>query len=216
MRNLVIIGTAGNSLEILDTIIHRNRAGLDAGYNVIGFLDDDASKWNQSIHGVPVLGGLNKARDIDGARFVNGIGSTRTFRLKPQIIENLALPEDRFASIVHPSAVISNFATIGAGTVILQNAVICSNTVVGRHVHVLPLTVLSHDAVIEDYATIAGCVAVSGNVIVGRASYIGTNASIRGDVRIGAEALVGMGAVVLNDVEAGSVVAGVPAAPLSL
>lgn len=211
MIDLVILGTAGNSLEILDAVIAGHRAALGPQYRPVGFLDDNPQSWGASVHGVPVLGGLAKARQIAGASFINGIGSTASYRRKPAILDGLGLSDDRFATVTHPSAVVSTFARIGAGTALLQNVVICSGASIGRHVQVLPLSVVSHDAQIEDYATIAGGVCLSGFVSVGRASYVGSNASVRERITIGAEALVGMGSVVLRDVAPGAVVAGSPA-----
>jgi len=213
-RDLVILGTSGNSLEILDAVIEAHRAGLSPRYRVIGLLDDNPAVHGTSRLGVPVLGGLSEARQIPDAMFINGIASTRTYRRKPSIIGALGLSDERFATVLHPSAVISNFAIIGAGTAVLANVVVGACAKVGRHVHVLPLSVLSHDVEIGDFATIASSVSLSGFVKIGRASYIGAAASIRGNVRVGEESLVGMGAVVLKDVNPGAIVAGVPAAEL--
>lgn len=214
MQDLVILGTAGNSLEILDAVIAWNANGASPTHRVIGFLDDNEGVWATSIHGVPVLGGLKRVSELGHAVFVNGIGSTRTFMRKHLIIDSLGLPDDRFAKISHPSAVVSSFATVGAGSVLLQNVVVCSRAKVGRHVQVLPLSVISHDAVLDDFSTIAGGVCISGHVRVGPSSYIGSNASVREGVSIGNEALVAMGSVVLRDVEPRARIGGVPATAL--
>lgn len=214
MQDLAILGTAGNSLEILDSVLAQAQSGTAPRYRVVGFLDDNPTVQGSVIHGVPVLGGLGKARELDGVAFVNGIGSTNTYRKKAAILDALGVPDDRFATVIHPSAVVSTFAVIGAGSVILQNVVVSSRAVIGRHVQVLPLSVVSHDAEVGDYATIAGGVSISGFVKIGRSSYIGTHAAIRGGVSIGEGALVGMGSVVLRDVAENAMVAGVPAMEL--
>lgn len=215
MSKVVILGAAGNSLEILDAVLDSADVCGPSHLEVLGFLDDDPSTLGRQINGFPVLGGLARARELSQALFVNGIGSTRTYKRKPDIIDRLEIPDDRFATVVHPSAVVSRSATIGVGTVVLQNAVVSSGATLGRHVLVLPLTVISHDARVDDFATIAGGAAISGHVHLGRACYVGTNASLREGVRIGDGALVGMGSVVLRDVPADTTVAGVPAVELS-
>jgi sugar O-acyltransferase (sialic acid O-acetyltransferase NeuD family) len=212
MQKVVILGTGGNCLDILDAIIQVNARSAKPRYQCVGFLDDDTATHARAIHGVSVLGALTMAATLqDDVRFVNGIGSPRNFWRKDEIIARTGVAEDRYVTIVHPSAQVSAFAKIGAGTVLLQNAVVASNALVGKHVMVLPCSVVSHDCRIGEYTTIAGGVCISANVITGRACYIGAGALIRGDVTLGDGVLCGMGSNVLNDVPSNSVVVGNPA-----
>lgn len=211
MTRIVILGTGGNCIDILDTLGDINRAAHRRRYHCIGFLDDDASRWGAEIHGVKVLGPLASAAGMHGCRFVNGVGSSANFWRKRDIIASTGVPIDRFESVVHPSAQVSRLATLGPGTVVFQNVTITSNVRIGGHVIILPATVISHDDVIGEYTCIAGGVCVSGCVQVGASCYLGTNSTIRERCSIGEGSLVGMGAVVIASVPANSVVAGNPA-----
>ena len=206
MKRIVILGTGGNCVDILETV-----RLMPQKYEAVGFLDDEPSRHNTSILGVPVLGPLDKARSLGDVFFVNGIGSTRTYLRKPEIIAKTAVPDERFETIVHPSAQVSPSATLGAGTVVLPNVTIASRVKVGAHVIILPNAVLSHDDVVGDHTCVAGGVCVSGNVSIGRCCYLGGNCSIIENVRIGDGSLVGIGSVVLEDIPAGSVYVGNPA-----
>jgi sugar O-acyltransferase (sialic acid O-acetyltransferase NeuD family) len=210
-QKIVILGIGGNCIDILDTLNDINVASARLRFQCMGFLDDDPAVHGRRISGIPVIGGLKRARSISDVLFVNGIGSPATFRHKPEIIASTGLSEARFISIVHPTAVVSSMATVGVGTVILQNSVIASNAKIGGHVMILPLTVVSHHSVVGDYSTIAGGVSISGYVRIGRACYIGSHCAIREHVSIGDRALCGIGSVVLKDVPARAVVAGNPA-----
>lgn len=211
-RGLVILGTGGNCIDILDAVLELNDAAGERRWECLGFLDDDPARAGTLVHGLPVLGPLAHASALPAdVLAVNGIGSPHSFRRKPDIIAATGLPPGRFATIVHPAASVSRFARLGEGTVVLQQATIASDAVVGRHVIVLPSSVISHDDLIGDYTCIAGGVNVSGNVTVGRCCYLGTGACLRGGVRVGDGALVGMGSVVLEDVPAATVVVGNPA-----
>jgi sugar O-acyltransferase (sialic acid O-acetyltransferase NeuD family) len=211
MQKVVILGTGGNCVDILDAIIQANARSAKPRYECVGFLDDDATKHGQVIHGVSVLGALTLAATLRDVWFVNGIGSPLNFWRKADIIARAGVAEDRFVSIVHPSAQVSAFARIGAGTVLLQNTVVASDALVGKHVMMLPCSIVSHDCRIGDYTTIAGGVCLSANVVTGRACYLGAGALVKGDVTIGDGALCGMGSNVLNDVPANSMVVGNPA-----
>jgi sugar O-acyltransferase (sialic acid O-acetyltransferase NeuD family) len=211
VRDIVIFGTGGNCLDILDTIEELNRASGATVYRCLGFLDDDAAKLGREYHGARVLGPLSLAAKLEGAVFVNGIGSPANFWRKPEIIARAGVPLERFETLVHPTASVSRFARLGRGTVIFQHVTVTLNVSIGDHVVVLPNTVVSHDDVIGDYACVAGGASISAGVRVGRASYVGAGSAIRGGVTIGDGALVGMGSVVLEDVAAGAVVVGNPA-----
>lgn len=208
---IIILGTGGNCIDILDTILDINDAGHDCIFECIGFLDDNEQSWGKDFFGVPVLGPLASVCQYKDCFFVNGIGSELNFWKKRDIIASLGLPPEMFKTIVHPSASVSRMSSLGYGTVVLQNVTIASNVKIGNHVIILPNTVVSHDDIIEDYTCIAGGVCISGGVNIGDSCYIGTNSSIKSKVIIGSHCLIGMGSVVLNSIEKNSVVIGNPA-----
>jgi sugar O-acyltransferase (sialic acid O-acetyltransferase NeuD family) len=208
---IIILGTGGNSVDILDTLHDLNDASHRVAYDCVGFLDDNEALWGSLRFGAKVLGPLATARELGDCHFVNGIGSPTNFSKKAAIVARTCVASDRFVTLVHPTASVSRTATLGRGTVVLQHVTITSNVRIGDHVVILPNSVVSHDVVVGDYTCIAGGVCISGGVRVGRTSYIGTNSSIIGGIEIGDGCLVGMGSVVLADVRAGSVVAGNPA-----
>jgi sugar O-acyltransferase (sialic acid O-acetyltransferase NeuD family) len=205
VKKIVIFGTGGNCIDILDTINEINLSGRK--YECIGFLDDDPKKLGKDFYGVKVVGTLKQAMEFRDAFFVNGIGSSTNFWKKKDIIKNSMAPIERFETIIHPTASVSALSQIGFGTVILQNVTITSSVKVGNQVIICPNSVLSHDDVIGDYTCITGGVCISGGVTVGESSYLGTNCSIIGNIKIGNNCLIGMGTSVTNDVEDNSVVA---------
>jgi sugar O-acyltransferase (sialic acid O-acetyltransferase NeuD family) len=210
-KKIVILGTGGNSVDILDTLNDINDASSRHSYECLGFLDDNEDLWGKRILGVEVLGPLEKARGLDGCLFVNGIGAPTNFWKKEAIIGKTGATLDRFETVIHPSASVSRTATLGRGVVVFQHVVITSNVQIGNHVIILPNTVISHDDVIGDYTCIAGGVCVSGQVTIGRSCYLGTNSTIIGNSEVGDRCLVGMGSSVLRNVPPNSVVVGNPA-----
>ncbi|MCK6684794.1 MAG: acetyltransferase [Thermoanaerobaculia bacterium] len=210
-QKLIVLGTGGNCVDIVDTVREINARAHRCVYDCVGFLDDEPTRQGTRVANLPVLGTLGDAHMYTDCRFVNGIGSSSSFRRKRYIIAKAGMPDERFATIVHPTASVSSLAVLGPGTVILQLATVASNVRVGRHVIQLPSSVVSHDCVVGDYSCIAGGVCISGGVSIGESCYIGTNAAIIENVNVGRCSLVGMGAVVLHDVRENSVVVGNPA-----
>jgi len=209
IKKVIILGTGGNCIDILDTINEINL--IKKQYKVIGFLDDDKTKWQTKIYGIEVLGGLDIANTFSDTVFVNGIGSPNNFWKKKEIIDKTNLTIDRFETIIHPSASVSKMSNIGNGTVILQNVTISSNTSIGNHVMILPNSVINHDDKIGDYVSIASGVCIAGGVKIENSCYIGSGSTIIGNIHIKEKVLVGMGSVVLKDIKENSVVVGNPA-----
>jgi len=210
-KKIVIFGTGGTCLDILDTIHDLNDAAGEEPLSCVGFLDDTKEHWGTTIAGVLVLGPLATAAKLQDCYFVNGIGSPRNFWRKESIIAGARVGPDRFVTLVHPSATLSRTARVGRGCVLFQHVAVTTNVTLGAHVTVLPNTVLNHDTKVGDCSIIAGGVCVSGQVTIGRSCYLGSNCTIRDGVNIGEYSLVGMGSVVVADVKPSSLVFGVPA-----
>ena len=210
-KRLVILGTSGTSIDILDTINDVNDFGQKHGYECLGFLDDNDSLWGKLIHGVKVLGPLEAAGQFGDCSFVNGIGAPSNFWKKEAIVRKTGLPVDRFETIVHPFASVSRTAQLGRGVVVLPHVTIASDVKIGNHVIILPSAVISHGDVIGNYTSLAAGVCVSGQVRVGDSCYLGSNSTVLENLEIGDRCLVGIGSVVVHDIPRNTVVVGNPA-----
>ena len=213
MTPLVLVGAGGFARETAEAVAALNADGRQ--FEVLGFLDDDPALAGQEVDGLPVLGPISDpvpaADRFAGAQFVVCVGSPRRYSVRQAVVSALALPDRRYATIVHPTASLARSTVVGPGTVLLALTVTTASVRIGRHVAVMPHTVLTHDDVVEDFATLGAGVRLAGGVRVGRGAYIGAGALVREECAIGAWSLVGMGAVVTVDVPAGQVWTGVPA-----
>jgi sugar O-acyltransferase (sialic acid O-acetyltransferase NeuD family) len=213
MRNdggdLVLMGSGGFGRETAEAV----RALADTGipWRLLGFIDDDPARVGEVIDGMPVLGGREELERLSDARVVVCTGRPGNYVSRLRIVSELGFPPERYATIVHPSAVVSSSSMVGPGTVLLAHTVLTAAVRVGAHVAVMPHVTLTHDVVVEDFATLASRCALGGGVRVSRCAYIGAGAIIGEQRVVGESALVGMGAVVTKDVPPREVWAGVPA-----
>jgi sugar O-acyltransferase (sialic acid O-acetyltransferase NeuD family) len=209
---LIIIGTGGNALDILDVVEAINRAGHT--WDVVGFLDDSRAAGSR-YEGYEILGGVRDAGHHAGRLFVNAIGSEKSYRKRPDIIAQTRLDRDRFATLVHPRASVSSRAALGPGTCVNAGAVVAGRVTVGAHVWLGAGCVIAADSVIEDCAMVGGRAVLNGFVRVGAAAHVGAGACVRQRTAVGERAMVGLGAVVIADVAPGITVVGNPARVLS-
>lgn len=210
--DLVLVGSGGFGRETAEAV--RAAAAVGIPWRLLGFIDDDPGRAGAVIDGTPVLGGREELQRLPDARVVVCTGRPDNYVSRPRIVSALGLPAERYATIVHPSVVVSSSSSIGPGTVLLANTVLTASVHVGAHVAVMPHTTLTHDDVIDDFATLAARCALGGGVTIGRGAYIGAGAVIGQGLIIGELALVGMGAVVTKNVPAREVWIGVPASKM--
>jgi len=207
-RPLLLVGAGGFARETAAA------AAVCPEWTVLGFCDDDPARHGTAADGLPALGPAEVVHDHPDAAIVLCTGSPRNFASRAALAARLALPPERYGTVVHPAAAVAPGVVLGAGTVLLAGAVITSPQRVGAHVVVMPQVVLTHDDEVGDFVTLASQVALGGGVVVEQGAYLGAGALVREGLTIGARALVGMGSVVLADVPAGEVWAGSPARPL--
>ena len=208
-RPLLIVGAGGFGRETAEAVraVNAERPIWD----LLGFLDDDRSLQGREVDGLPVLGPLAGLERHPGVMLVVSVGNPDNYVARKRIVRRLGLLPSRYATIVHPAAVVPPSAQLGAGTVVLAAAVATTGIRVGGHVVVMPGVVLTHDCRVDDYATLGAGARLAGGVRIEEGAYVGSGALVRERRVVGPWALVGMGAVVTRDVPAHEVWAGVPA-----
>ncbi|MDH6454668.1 MULTISPECIES: acetyltransferase [unclassified Streptomyces] len=205
MNGLVIVGAGGFARETAQAV-------ADTGeFELLGHLDDNKDLHGTDVDGVPVLGGCDLVHELPGARVVICVGNPRDYAARARLVRRLALPDDRYATVVHPSAAVSANSSIGPGSVLLAQCVLTAAVHVGAHVAVMPHVVLTHDNTVEDCATLTSGVRLGGGVRLERGAYVGSGALVREGTTIGAWSQIGMGSAVLDDVPPGEVWVGSPA-----
>ncbi|MFJ7271008.1 NeuD/PglB/VioB family sugar acetyltransferase [Streptomyces sp. NPDC099050] len=214
-EELLIVGAGGFARETAQAVRDAAAADLAAGraprLRLAGHLDDDPALHGREVDGVPVLGGSALVHERPAARVVVCVGSPRDYGVRARLVRRLALPESRYATVIHPAAALSGSSVLGPGTVLLAHCVLTAAVRVGAHVAVMPHVVLTHDDEVGDFATLASGVRLGGGVRLGRGAYVGAGALVREYIEVGAWSLTGMGSTVLADVPAGEVWAGSPA-----
>ncbi|MFC1419628.1 NeuD/PglB/VioB family sugar acetyltransferase [Streptacidiphilus cavernicola] len=207
-NGLVIVGAGGFARETAQAV-------LDSGqWTLLGHLDDDPALHGRTVDGVPVLGSCELVHQwggLDRARVVVCVGSPRDYAVRARLVRRLALPEERYATVVHPTAVVSRSSSVGPGSVVLAHTVLTAAVRIGAHAAVMPQVVLTHEDVVEDFATVASGVRLGGGVRIGTGGYVGAGALVREYATVGDWSLVGTGSVVLGDVPPGEVWVGAPA-----
>jgi sugar O-acyltransferase (sialic acid O-acetyltransferase NeuD family) len=102
-------------------------------------------------------------------------------------------------TIIAPSAYVSSYASIGAGTIVMHNAIVNAGTKVGSNCIINTRALLDHGVTVEDHSHVSTGVIINGNVHIGSGSFVGSGSVIKEGVKLGRDCVVGMGLFVRHD-----------------
>lgn len=206
MKDLYIIGAGGFGREVA-WLVERINA-VEPTWNLVGFIDDDESKWGTNEDDYPVLGGCEYLKKLGNVYAVCAIGAAKIRKI---VIEKMKESTVKFATLIDPSALISKRVEIGEGTIICANSIITVDIKIGEHVIVNLDCTIGHDDIIDDFVTIYPSVNVSGNVYLGECCELGTGMQIIQGKKVVGNTIIGAGTVVVRDIETSGTYVGSPA-----
>lgn len=158
----------------------------------------------------PVLGNsqhlLNLLPEYQGVIVAIGNNSIRLSKL-----EQLSAHRAQIVSLVHPSAVVSRYARIGSGSVIMAGAILNADACVGMGCIINTGATVDHDCVLGDGVHISPGANLAGGIHVGKGAWVGIGACVRQLITLGQGSVVGAGAVVIAPVNDFDTVVGNPA-----
>ncbi len=212
MKKIIIIGGYGNGTVAASTIEDINKAEGTTKWEILGFLNDFEK---EPINGFPVLGKVTKedAQPFLKDENIYFLYTLISVKLNYKFIHklhDLDIPDDRFATIIHPTAVISKFAEIGFGVVIQPFVSVGPNVKIENHIQIYAQSLIGHNAVLNNYSYIANNACVGASVILDEGAYLGTNCSTLENIKIGKWSVVGIGSVVIRSVDDYTKVVGNP------
>lgn len=203
MKNLIIIGAGGHGRET--AFVAQN-----AGYHIVGFLDDDKSKHGKIISSFKCLGSIDESMKFSNSFFTIAIGNPK---LRKVIYNRLSQLEGmRFAIIIDPSVVmLGKNIKIEEGSVIFPNAFISDHVTIGAHSIINVSSSISHDTSIGNFVTVNPGSTICGTCSIADGVEVGAGSTLIQGMSVGKNTLIGAGAVVTKSLDPNGLYVGVPA-----
>ena len=164
MKRLLIVGAGGHGHSVAEAVLAAGK------YELVGFVDDAAPALQQ-VWDLPVFGttaDLARYREHADAAVV-AIGNNR---LREALQLTLYAAGFALATVVHPQAMVSPRAVIGAGGAIMAGAIVGTEAQLGAGVIVNCGAVVDHDCRVDDFGHLGVNAAMAGSSVLGRSAWM--------------------------------------------
>ena len=201
-HDLALIGYSGHSYVAID-IAKSN------GISVKAYCDLEEKM--QNPFELRYLGNENDESVIATLRRYDLFVSIGDNLLRNKVTQGLDKNSLQSINLIHSSAIVSSYASLGRGVMIGPNSCLNGRSQVGNGTICNTGSIIEHDCKVGNFAHIAPGAVLSGNVKVGDLTLIGSNAVIKQGIKIGTNVVIGAGAVVIEDIKDNCKAVGNPA-----
>jgi sugar O-acyltransferase (sialic acid O-acetyltransferase NeuD family) len=204
MADLVIVGAGGFGREVYQWA----RAAFDpAQHRVKGFLSNRPTDLEGFAVDAPLLGDPTTYRVEPDDRFLFAIGKSE---VKRRMIEGLKARGARFATLVHPTAVVAPTARIGEGVIVCPFCTVSDNVLLEDFAMLNFYASVGHDGRIGRYAILSPYATVNGFSVLGEEVFLGSHVTVTAGRTLGDGARVSANLAVHSDVPPRTLVYGPP------
>ena len=170
MKRLLIIGAGGHGRAVAEAVALGNE------YLVTAFLDD-APQSISSVDGFPVWGSIRELAACKGRvdAVLVAIGRNELRRQLHASVEAASLV---LAKVVHPRAIVSPSASLGAGCVVMAGAVIGTHAHLGEGAIVNCGAVVDHDCRVECFGHLGVGACMAGGAVLGEEGWMQAGSSL--------------------------------------
>ncbi|WP_252502004.1 hypothetical protein [Sporosarcina sp. Marseille-Q4943] len=205
-RTIIIIG-AGSLGKMTASILVDNEIYEKSS---IAFVDDQIET-GSIILGFPLLGKLSEILiDVEfsqNADFVIAIANNKTRKKIDEKYPNL-----NYVNVIHNSAVISKYAKIGTGNIILPNVSVDPEAIIMNHVVLNKNSTIGHNVTMCNYTQ--ACPGTNLGGYIDECAFLGLGSIVLPNIRIGRNSIIGAGSVVNKEIPDNYVAMGTPCIPV--
>jgi len=204
ISRILIVGAGGFGREVMQWA---RDAWAERAALIAGFLSADNDLLQGRYQRPGVVGSPEEFVPESGDALLLAIGIPETRR---RVAERLKSRGGTFITLIHPTAIVTPTATIGAGSILCPYSILSDAARIGDCVLMNYHSSLGHDASAGDYAVLSPYAALGGNAHIAEDVFLGMHASVGPGKRIGARSKVSANSCALADAPADAIIYGSP------
>lgn len=203
-KNLILVGGGGHCKSVIDV-------AESAGYNILGILDmpEDVGK---QVLGYKVIGTDDDITlYVDKAEFVITVGFIKNPAIRIKLCNKVKEAGGKLATVIASTAHVSEYSTIGEGTVVMHQAFVNAGAHIGANCIINTNCNIEHDAHVGNQCHISTGTMVNGDCKIGERVFVGSQSVLANGVTIGDDIIVGAASFVRKSIEEKGIYSGNPA-----
>ena len=202
-----ILGTGGFAAEVFEWLLAIGQC-LDFG----GFVSKNSEDAISPLGSLPCICEEEMPRDFNIYIYI-AIGNPK---MRSDVAKNISkkYPLALFPNLIHPTAIVSTNAQVGAGNLILPFAVVCPRSRMGSFNILNLYSSIGHDGVVGSFCTLSPYATLNGASECDDMVFIGSHATVAPGVKLGRGSTLSANSLATKHVAAGGLAFGVPAKSL--
>lgn len=198
-KKVIIIGGEGNGGVIASCIEDNRRRFNNLEWIVVGFVND----FEKEVCGYPVLGGTDDVKHLlknEDFFFMWGIHMIGRNVLTERLFRKVNIPIDRFATIVHNTAFVSDSAVLEPGVFIMSNCYVGPQAHIGLCSLMMANSIIGHNTTVGSLCHFSVGSITSSYVTIGLCSDVTLGAKVIEKRKVGDFAVAGANSLVTKDI----------------
>lgn len=199
-KSVLVLGVGGHATVVVEMLQQLN-------YKIVGLVAHEPPVPQPVFANLPCYLSDDDVLSFDKntVLLVNAIGSLPGKNTRFKVYDKFKRLGYHFATLVSPSAIVSDYVTLSEGVQVMPGAIINVNARIGENSIINSGAIVEHDCVIGHHSHIAPGAVLSGGVITGEFVHISTGAKVIQGIHIGEHSVVGAGATVNKDLESNKI-----------
>ncbi|WPE17767.1 NeuD/PglB/VioB family sugar acetyltransferase [Candidatus Thioglobus autotrophicus] len=179
MKDIILIGGGGHCKAVIDVLEQEGR------FNIIGIIDKP-ELLGKNVLGYPIIGNDSELNNLIKRceNVLITIGQIRSPLPRINLFDTVLKLGFTLPSVVSPRAYVSQYASIGKGSVIMHDVVVNAGAKIGDNCIINTKSIVEHGSNIGDHCHISTNAVINGDVVVGSGSFIGSSAVTKEGIRI--------------------------------
>ena len=188
-KPLILLGGGGHCKSVIDV-------AESAGYTILGILDKPELVETKVLDYKIIGTDDDIPQYVDTAEFMITVGQIKSPAIRQKLVSLVMRAGGKFATIIASDAYVSNYATIGAGTVIMHKAVVNADAHIGEHCIINTMANIEHEVQVGGFCHISTGVMVNGNCVIGNEVFIGSGSVLYNGIAVLDKAVIPAGSIV--------------------